>query len=137
MDGFAQQATIDQAGRASKGMFVSLPGKAPASLIGEGDVFVKEIRAQVKPEPVEVYAPYAGQAVELLMKAAAQGPTRAQTVHHLFDTPIAPGIVGTFTITPTGDPNPGPISISTASDTFQLAKTIVPPPRLVRAARGG
>ena len=33
-DGFAQQATIDQAGAASKGMFVSQPGKVPGSLTG-------------------------------------------------------------------------------------------------------
>ena len=31
-DGFAQQATIDGAGAASKGMFASVPGKAPESL---------------------------------------------------------------------------------------------------------
>jgi hypothetical protein len=45
--------------------------------------------------------------------------------------------VGTFTITPSGDPYPAPISISTAGDSFELAKTIVPPPGLVQAARGG
>jgi branched-chain amino acid transport system substrate-binding protein len=137
LDGFAQQATIDQAGPASKGMFVSLPGKSPASLIGQGDVFVKEIRAQVGHHPVDVYAPYAGQAVAELLKAIAQGPTRAETIRGLFTIPTAAGIVGTFTITPSGDPYPAPISISTAGDSFELAKTIVPPPGLVQAARGG
>ncbi|HZO06303.1 MAG TPA: hypothetical protein VFB52_07940, partial [Solirubrobacterales bacterium] len=39
-DGFAQQATIDDAGSASAGMFVSLPGRVPDSLTGEGAAFV-------------------------------------------------------------------------------------------------
>ena len=41
-DGFAQQATIDNTGPDSKGMYVSLPGKVPGALTGAGDVFVKE-----------------------------------------------------------------------------------------------
>jgi hypothetical protein len=47
------------------------------------------------------------------------------------------GIVGSFTITPTGDPSIGPISVSVARDTFELAETIEPPANLVTAARGG
>jgi branched-chain amino acid transport system substrate-binding protein len=137
-DGFAQQATIGQAGPASAGMFVSQPGKVPGSLTGEGSAFVKEVKAQVGGEPLEVFAPYAGQAAEVLIAAIQSGDaTRAGTISSLFKTHVNDGIIGTFRITPSGDPSPAPISVSVAGPTFTLAKTISPMPQLVTAARGG
>jgi branched-chain amino acid transport system substrate-binding protein len=136
-DGFAQQATIDQAGPASAGMFVSQPGKVPGSLTGEGSAFVKEVKAQTGGEPLEVFAPYAGQAAEVLIAAIQAGDaTRAGVIRSLFKTRVNDGIVGSFTIRPSGDPTPAPISVSQAADTFALAKTISPLPQLVAAARG-
>ena len=136
-DGFAQQATIDNTGPDAKGMYVSLPGKVPSALTGAGDVFVKELRAQNGDQPVEVFAPYAGQAAEVLLEAIRQGSTRAGTISELFKTKVEDGITGSFTITPTGDPVPAPISVQRATDNFTLARTITPPPQLVDAARGG
>ena len=137
-DGFAQNATIDQAGPASAGMFVSQPGKVPGSLTGEGSAFVKEIKAQVGGEPLEVFAPYAGQAAEVLIAAIQAGDaTRAGVISSLFKTHVNDGIIGSFTITPSGDPSPAPVSVSQAAGTFTLAKTISPLPQLVAAARGG
>ena len=136
-DGFAQQATIDNTGPDSKGMYVSLPGKVPGALTGAGDVFVKELKSQIGDQPVEVFAPYAGQAAGVLLEAIRQGSTRAGTISELFKTKVEDGITGSFTITPTGDPTPAPISVQRAADTFVLAGTITPPPPLVSAARGG
>ena len=136
-DGFAQQATIDNTGPDSKGMYVSLPGKVPGALTGAGDVFVKELKSQIGDQPVEVFAPYAGQAAGVLIEAIRQGSTRAGTISELFKTKVEDGITGSFTITPTGDPTPAPISVQRAADTFVLAGTITPPPPLVSAARGG
>jgi branched-chain amino acid transport system substrate-binding protein len=136
-DGFAQQSTIDQAGGESAGMFVSLPGKTPGSLTGAGSAFVKEVKAQVGDEPLEVFAPYAGQAAEVLIEAIRKGETRGGTLAELFKTRVTDGITGSFTITPSGDPEPAPISVQRAADTFALAKTIIPTAQLVTAARGG
>jgi branched-chain amino acid transport system substrate-binding protein len=136
-DGFAQQSTIDGAGADSAGMYVSLPGKAPGTLTGAGDAFVKQVRSQVGDEPLEVFAPYAGQAAEVLLDAIRKGQTRAGTIGELFKTNVEDGITGSFTITPTGDPEPAPISVQRADQTFVLARTITPPPNLVSAARGG
>ncbi len=136
-DGFAQQATIDDAGPAAQGMYVSLPGKVPGSLTGAGSAFVKELKSQVGDEPLEVFAPYAGQAAEVLINALREGDTRAGTIAQLFETQVSDGIVGSFSITPTGDPQPAPISVQRAGDTFVLATTIVPSPQLINAARGG
>ncbi|MDX6605625.1 MAG: branched-chain amino acid transport system substrate-binding protein, partial [Solirubrobacterales bacterium] len=137
-DGFAQQSTIDQAGSATQGMFVSQPGKVPNSLSGEGSPFVKELRAQVGDQPLEVFAPYAGEAAEVLVAAIESGgAARAGVIKSLFKTHVTDGIVGSFSITPSGDPSPAPISVSQATDVFRLAKTISPLPQLVSAARGG
>jgi branched-chain amino acid transport system substrate-binding protein len=136
-DGFAQQATIDNTGPDAEGMYVSLPGKVPGALTGAGEVFVNELKAQIGEQPVEVFAPYAGQAAGVLLEAIRQGSTRAGTISELFKTKIEDGITGSFTITPSGDPTPAPISVQRAGDTFVLARTITPPPPLVSAARGG
>src|SRR5882757_1152117 len=130
-DGFAQQNTIDQAGPATKGMFASLPGKVPSSLTGEGSAFVKELKSQVGGEPVELFAPYAGQAAEVLLAAIQSGnAARSGVIASLFKTHVNDGIVGSFSITPSGDPSPAPISVSEAGDTFVLSKTITPLPQL-------
>jgi ABC-type branched-subunit amino acid transport system substrate-binding protein len=135
-DGFAQQSTIDQAGSDSAGMYVSLPGRTPGSLTGAGSAFVKEVKAQIGDEPLEVFAPYAGQAAEILLAAIQKGTTRGGTIAELFKTHVQDGITGSFTITPTGDPEPAPISVQRAAQNFTLARTITPPPQLVGAARG-
>jgi branched-chain amino acid transport system substrate-binding protein len=136
-DGFAQQATIENTGPDAAGMYVSLPGRVPGALTGAGDVFVKELRAQIPENPIEVFAPYAGQAAEVLLDAIREGQTRSGTIAELFGLRVEDGITGTFTITPTGDPAPAPISIQRAAENFELARTITPPPQLVAAARGG
>jgi branched-chain amino acid transport system substrate-binding protein len=137
-DGFAQQATISNVGPESKGMYVSLPGKVPSALTGSGDVFVKELRAQIPENPIEPFAPYAGQAAGILIEAIRNsGGTRSGTIAELFKTRVQDGIIGTFAITPTGDPAPAPISVQRAEQIFVLDKTIAAPPNLITAARGG
>jgi branched-chain amino acid transport system substrate-binding protein len=136
-DGFAQQATIDNTGPDAKGMYASLPGKVPSALTGAGDVFVKELRAQIPANPIEVFAPYAGQAAAVLIDAIREGQTRSGTIAELFKTRVEDGITGSFVITPSGDPEPAPVSVQRADQNFVLARTITPPPNLVAAARGG
>ncbi len=136
-DGFAQQATITNTGPQARGMYVSIPGKAPGALTGAGDVFVKELRAQIPENPIEAFAPYAGQAAGVLVEAIRLGQTRAGAIDELFKTRVEDGIIGTFAISPSGDPVPAPISVQRAGANFQLARTITPPPNLVNAARGG
>jgi branched-chain amino acid transport system substrate-binding protein len=136
-DGFAQQATIDDVGPRSAGMFVSVPGRTPESLTGPGQAFVGQLTEQLGGAPVELYAPYAGQAAEVLLAAIAPSPNRADVITALLQTKVDSGIVGAFTVTPTGDPSVGPISVSVAGDTFELEQEITPPPELVTAARGG
>ncbi len=136
-DGFAQQATIDDTGPDSAGMFVSVPGRTPESLAGPGKEFVSQLETKLDGAPVELYAPYAGQAAAVLLSAIAPSAKRADVATGLLQAEVDRGIVGQFTITPTGDPSVGPISVSVARDTFVTEDEIIPPVALVAAARGG
>ncbi len=136
-DGFAQQSTIDQAGPDSAGMFVSVPGKEPSTLTGAGSALVQELKAQVGDHPIETFAPYGAEAAEVLLAAIQSGVNRAGVIQSVFKTRVHGGIVGSFVITPSGDPSPAAIAISRAARTFELEKTISPPAPLVSAARGG
>ena len=112
------------------------PARSPEALTGSGSVFVNELRAQLGDQPIEVFAPYAGEAAEVLINAIREGGTRTGTIDALFTTRVTDGITGSFLITPSGDPSPAPISVQQAGDTFTLAKTIVPQQQLIDAARG-
>jgi branched-chain amino acid transport system substrate-binding protein len=136
-DGFAQQSTIDLAGSASRGMFASVPGLVPQELKGPGKQLVIALKKEVE-GPVELYAPYAGQAAEVVLGAleTAAG-SRAATITGVAHAKVANGIAGSFKILPSGDPSVGPITISRAGNTFVPQQVIKPSAKLVAAARQG
>jgi len=135
-DGFAQQSTIELAGSAASGMFASVPGRVPQNLVGPGRQLVAELRKEAG-GPVELYAPYAGQAAAVLLKAIEGGGTRGSTISALFKTSVQNGITGTFSILPSGDPSVGPITVSVARKTFVPVQELNPAQSLVGAARQG
>lgn len=136
-DGFAQQATIDDAGDAAAGMYVSVPGRAPESLEGPGADLVSALESDLGDEPVEQFAPYAAQAADLLLQAIETGSTRSDVIGALIGAEVTDGIVGSFEITKTGDPSVSPISILQAKDVFELAEQTSPEDSTISAARGG
>jgi branched-chain amino acid transport system substrate-binding protein len=135
-DGFAQQSTIDLAGSAASGMFASLPGRVPQNLTGPGRRLVAKLRKEVG-SAVELYAPYAGQAAEVLLDAIARGASRSGVISALFKTRIHDGITGSFSILPSGDPSVGPITVSVARKSFVPVRELHPGQHLVSAARHG
>jgi branched-chain amino acid transport system substrate-binding protein len=136
-DGFAQQSTIDLAGSASKGMFASVPGLVPQELKGPGKQLVTDLKKTVE-GPVELYAPYAGQAAELVLGAlAGAAGSRAAVISGVAHAKVKNGITGSFDILPSGDPSIGPITISRAGSTFVPRRVIKPSAALVAAARTG
>jgi branched-chain amino acid transport system substrate-binding protein len=136
-DGFAQQSTIDLAGTASKGMFASVPGVVPQNLKGPGKQLVTALKKQVE-GPVELYAPYAGQAAEVVLGAVAGASgSRAAVIATVAHAKVKNGITGSFSILPSGDPSVGPITISRAGNTFVPDTVVNPPAKLVAAARRG
>lgn len=135
-DGFAQQSTIDLAGKAAKGMFASVPGQVPQNLKGPGKKLVGELEAELG-GPVELYAPYAGQAASVLLNAIGSGGGRAGVIEAVRATKVHNGITGSFNILPSGDPSSGPITVSVAKKSFQPFQVVEPGPALVKAARQG
>lgn len=136
-DGFAQQSTIDLAGSASKGMFASVPGLVPQELKGPGKQLVSALKKEVG-GPVELYAPYAGQAAAVALGAleGASG-SRAAVIAGVSHAKVKNGITGSFDILPSGDPSVGPITISRAGSTFVPRQVVEPSAKLVAAARQG
>ena len=135
-DGFAQQSTIDLSGSAASGMFASVPGRVPQNLSGPGRRLVTELRKEVG-APIELYAPYAGQAAGVLLDAIERGGSRSGVIGALFKTRIRGGITGSFSILPSGDPSVGPITVSVAAKRFVPVRELHPGQRLVSAARHG
>ena len=135
-DGFAQQSTIDLAGKASKGMFASVPGQVPQDLTGPGEKLVGELEKEVG-GPVELYAPYAGQAASVVLDAIGKGRDRGGTIDAIRSTSVKNGITGSFEILPSGDPSVGPITVSVAKKTFVPFQVMKPGASLVKAARQG
>jgi branched-chain amino acid transport system substrate-binding protein len=135
-DGFAQQSTIDLAGKAAKGMFASVPGQVPENLKGAGKKLVGELEAELG-GPVELYAPYAGQAASVVLDAIGKGHSRGGTLDAVRNTAVHNGITGSFEILPSGDPSVGPITVSVARKTFVPYQVVEPRPALVNAARHG
>jgi len=135
-DGFAQQSTIDLAGKASKGMFASVPGQVPGNLTGPGKKLVGELEKELG-GPVELYAPYAGEAASVVLDAIGKGRDRGGVITAVRSTSVHNGITGSFDILPSGDPSVGPITVSVAKKTFVPIQVVEPGPGLVKAARHG
>ena len=136
-DGFAQQATIDDAGEDAVGMFASVPGRTPGSLEGPGAELVSGLESELGGgEPVELFAPYAGQAAEVLLTAIESGSERAEVIEAVFETDITDGIIGSFRITPSGDPSVSTITALVAEDRFKPVEQVDPERDLIAAARG-
>jgi branched-chain amino acid transport system substrate-binding protein len=135
-DGFAQQSTIELAGAASKGMFASVPGRVPQNLTGPGKTLASELQKEVK-GPIELYAPYAGQAASVMLGAIAHSDQRTGVIEAVRTTQVHNGITGSFDILPSGDPSIGPITVSVAKKSFVPAQEVEPGPALVKAARRG
>jgi branched-chain amino acid transport system substrate-binding protein len=136
-DGFAQQSTIQLAGKASKGMFASVPGEVPQNLTGPGKKLVGELEAELMGQPIELYAPYAGQAASVVLDAIGKGNDRSGVIAAVRSTSVHNGITGSFDILPSGDPSIGPITVSVAKKTFVPFQVVEPEPSLVKAARHG
>ncbi len=136
-DGFAQQSTIDRAGAAARGMFASVPGSAPENLTGQGKTFVSDLRDRTNGQPVEQFAPYAGEAAAVLLDAIAKaGPERAAIVKAVYATHGGGGILAPYDIEASGDPSVGPVTVLRASSTFRPYREERPAAATVRAARG-
>ena len=111
-DGFTPiSATIDGAGAAANGMYISQPGLPEDKLTGEGKKFVADFKAETGKSTVDPYTAYAAQAAVVLLDAIDRSDgTRASVAEELFKTNIKGGILGDFKIDENGDTSLGTVT---------------------------
>ena len=103
-DGFSDfDAVVRIAGSSAEGMTVSIAGLPGDRLPAAGRAFAAAFGKAVG-RPPEHYALYAAQAAEVLLDAIARSDgTRVSVTRELFETKVANGIAGSFSIDSNGD----------------------------------
>jgi branched-chain amino acid transport system substrate-binding protein len=135
-DGFTPlSATMQQAGSAAEGAFVSVAGLPNESLKGAGAKFVKDFTKADKRAP-DPYSVYAAQSAEALVGAIAQSNgTRSDITKQLFRINLKNSLLGTLHFNANGDVTANPVTIyKVTSGKAKTFKVIVPPKSLVKAA---
>ena len=135
-DGFTPiSATVQEAGTAAEGTFVSVAGLPNSALKGAGKAFVKAFTKADHRAP-DPYSVYAAQAAEVVVAAIAQSNgTRADIAKQLFKINLKGSILGNVSFNSNGDVTSNPVTIyrikGGKSTTY---KVIVPPKALVKVA---
>jgi len=120
-------ATIQGAGEASEGMYITQPGLPADQLKGAGKTFVDEFTAENGKAP-NPYTAYAAQAAEVLLDSIKDSDgTRASVSEKLFNRDVKDGILGNFTIDENGDTTLGIVSVYQIKDQKEtFVNTITP-----------
>jgi branched-chain amino acid transport system substrate-binding protein len=142
-DGFTTQSTIDEAGGAASGMFMSVAG-VPIDQFGPAaQDFVDQLLAgPLAGKNIDPYAIYGAQSIQVLLDAiAASDGTREDVIAKLFETSVTDGLLGTFSFSEEGDPvaEEGAavsIVIYKATTELETETTIAPQQATVDAALG-
>ena len=141
-DGFTTQQTIDEAGTAAAGMFMSVAGVPIDQFKGAGAEFAAAFKPTLGGKPIDPYAIYGAQAAQVMLDAiAASDGSRASVIEQLFNTKVTDGFLGSFEINENGDPAGAEgavvgFTIYKATDKLTTQKVISPKPEDVDAARG-
>jgi len=132
-DGFTTQSTIDDAGAAAAGAYMSVAGVPPSQLSGAGATFITDFTNTYHPDAIDPYTPYAAAAAQVLLQAiAASDGTRADVAKHLFGTNVTNSVLGKFSIDNNGDTNQGSMTIDIAKGgKLKTFSVITPPSNLV------
>jgi branched-chain amino acid transport system substrate-binding protein len=140
-DGFTTQATIDEAGAAARGMFLSVAGVPIDAFTGAGKEFVDALAAgPLAGEAIEPYAVYGGQSAQVVLDAIADSDgSRAEVIENMFAAEVTDGLLGTFTFNENGDPENAEgavvgFTMYVATDKLETEETFSPKPETVTAA---
>jgi branched-chain amino acid transport system substrate-binding protein len=142
-DGFTTQATIDEAGSAAQGMYMSVAGQPIDAFTGAAKEFVDGLLAgPLSGKPIDPYAIYGGQAAQVLLDAIADSDgSRSDVISKMFASDVQDGLLGTFTFSEDGDPVASvgatvAITVYKATDKLETETTIAPKQATVDAALG-
>lgn len=141
-DGFATQATIDEAGTASQDMWMSVAGTPIDAYSGAAQEFVTGFTDQFLDAntPIDPYAVFGAQAAVVMLDAiAASDGSRADIIKQMLDTSISDGYLGSFSFNENGDPQDASgtivqFTIYRATTKLETETTITPQQSTVDAA---
>ena len=142
-DGFATQQTIDDAGSASAGMFMSVAGQPIDQFTGVAKEFADNFSKDfLKGGKIDPYAIYGAQAAQVLLDAiGASDASRSDVIAKMFATKVDQGLLGSFSIGANGDPEGAEGAVTAivfykATDTLTTETVISPAQATVDAALG-
>ncbi|HEX9351943.1 MAG TPA: ABC transporter substrate-binding protein, partial [Gaiellaceae bacterium] len=120
-------ATIEGAGAAADGMYITQPGIPPDRLKGAGKKFVTDFTADIGHEP-DPYTNYAAQATEVLLTAIDKADAdRAKVAENLFDLDVKDGILGDFKIDENGDTTLGTVAVFQIKNGKDVFRNLITP----------
>jgi branched-chain amino acid transport system substrate-binding protein len=140
-DGFTTQQTIDEAGAASRGMYMSVAGVPIDAFTGAADTYIKALQAgPLAGKALDPYAIYGAQSAQIVLDAiAASDGSRADIIAKMFETSVTDGLLGTFTFNENGDPENAEgavvgFTMYVATDKLETEDNFSPKPETVTAA---
>jgi len=140
-DGFTTQQTIDDAGPASAGMFMSVAGVPVDEFSGVAKEFADAFEADyLNGARIDPYAIYAAQGAQIMLDAIENSDgTRADVIAKMFESEVTDGLLGSFTFNENGDPQDASgavvgFTIYVATDKLETVEAISPSREVVTAA---
>jgi branched-chain amino acid transport system substrate-binding protein len=140
-DGFTSQATIDESGAASRGMYLSVAGVPIDAFTGAGKEFVDALAAgPLSGQAIEPYAVYGGQSAQIVLDAIGESDgSRADVIAKMFESEVTDGLLGSFSFNENGDPENAEgavvgFTMYVATDKLETEDNFSPKPETVTAA---
>jgi len=140
-DGFTAQATIDETGPASAGMYMSVAGVPIDAFTGTAKEYIDSLLAgPLAGKAIDPYAIYGAQAAQVVLDAiAASDGSRTSVIEEMFAVQITDGLLGTFGFNENGDPTNASgavvgFTMYIATDKLEDVDNFSPKPETVQAA---
>jgi branched-chain amino acid transport system substrate-binding protein len=140
-DGFTTQATIDESGPASKGMYMSVAGVPIDSFTGTASEYIDSLlETELKGKTIDPYAIYGAQAAQIVLDAIADSDgSRSDVIAKMFATEVTDGLLGSFNFNENGDPTNASgavvgFTMYVATDKLETEDNFAPEPETVQAA---
>jgi len=142
-DGFTTQQTIDDAGSASAGMYMSVAGQPIDKFQGAAREFATNFSKEyLNGKTIDPYAIYGGQAATVMLDAIGQSDgSRSDVISKMFAEKVENGLLGSFNFSADGDPEGASgavvaITVYKATDKLVTDQVISPSQATVNAALG-
>jgi branched-chain amino acid transport system substrate-binding protein len=140
-DGFTTQQTIDEAGAAARGMYMSVAGVPIDAFTGVAKEYVDRLKSgPLVGKALDPYAIYAAQSAQIVLDAIeASDGSRTDVIEKMFATRVTDGLLGTFGFNENGDPTNARgavvgFTMYVATDELVTEDNFAPKPETVTAA---